>query len=144
MILFVDTSALVKLYIDEKGSEAMAARARESRLASSILAYAEIYATFARRRREDLLTEDEHSSSTDRFERDWQSVIVVPMRPEVARRVPDLVGRHPLRGADAVHLASALSLAEAGLEVTFAASDARLLAATAGEGLEMFDPESGS
>lgn len=144
MILFADTSALVKLYIDEKGSEAMARRVREGRVASSILAYAEIYATFARRRREELLSDDEHRASCDRFEKDWQAVIVVPMRPAVAGRVPDLVGRHPLRGADAIHLASALSLAEAGLEITFAASDARLLTATKGEGLEVFDPVNGS
>ncbi|HVT17945.1 MAG TPA: type II toxin-antitoxin system VapC family toxin [Thermoanaerobaculia bacterium] len=56
MILFLDTSALVKLYIAEPGSERMrAAAARAEPVAVSVLAFAEIHATFARRRREELL-----------------------------------------------------------------------------------------
>lgn len=144
MILFADTSALIKLYIEEAGSAAMAARARDARLALSVLAYAEVYATFARRLRESLLTEDEHDRLAERFEYDWQGVIVLPMRPALVGRLPPLVRTHPLRGADAVHLASALMLQDAGLEVVFAAADGRLMDAARGEGLETFDPERGS
>jgi predicted nucleic acid-binding protein len=141
VILFADTSALIKLYIEETGSMAMAERARRARMALSVLAYAEVYATFARRLRECLLTEDEHAGLVGRFEHDWQGVIVIPMRPALAGRIPRLVADHPLRGADAVHLASALTLQEAGLEVTFAGSDGRLMGAARREGLEVFNPE---
>lgn len=140
MILFADTSALIKLYIEEAGSVSMARHARASRVAASVLAYAEMYATFARRLREDLLTREEHDELGQRFERDWQSVIVMPLRPALVARIPRLVGDHPLRGADAVHLASALGLRDAGLETRFAASDARLAAAATAEGLEVVDP----
>lgn len=140
MILFADTSALIKLYIEEAGSVAMAERARGVRIALSELAYAEVYSTFARRRREDLLTDREHDELAARFEHDWEGVIAVSVRPALAGRVPRLVREHPLRGADAVHLASALALREAGLEVTFAVADARLAQAAAHEGLETFDP----
>lgn len=140
MILFADTSALIKLYMEETGSAAMAERARRARIALSVLAYAEVYSTFARRLREALLTGEEHDRLVDQFEHDWQSVIAVATRPDVVARVPRLVRQHPLRGADAVHLASALTLQEAGLEVTFAVADARLVEAAAKEGLEVFDP----
>lgn len=141
MILFADTSALVKLYIEEAGSSAMAARARTARMAASALAYAELYATFARRLRESLLTEEEHDGLAKRFEHDWQGVVVMALRPAVVARVPRLVRDHPLRGADAVHLASALTLQEAGLEVELAAADARLIEAAGKEGLESFNPQ---
>ena len=141
MILFADTSALIKLYIEEAGSSAMAERARHVRLALSVLAYAEVYSTFARRLREALLTADEHDELVERFEHDWQGVIVVALRPALVGRIPRLVREHPLRGADAVHLASALTLQEAGLEVVFAVADRRLVKAAAKEGLEPFDPE---
>lgn len=140
MILFADTSALIKLYIEEAGSAAMAARARDARLALSVLAYAEVYATFARRLRESLLIEEEHGWLVERFEHDWQGVIVLPMRPALIGRLPRLVRAHPLRGADAVHLASALMLQDAGLEVVFAAADGRLMDAARGEGRETFEP----
>lgn len=141
MILFGDTSALVKLYIEEAGSAEMAEQARASRLAASVLAYAEIYSTFARRKREGLLTADEHDELVQRFETDWQTVIVMALRPALAARIPRLVSDHPLRGADAVHLASALALQDAGLKTTFAASDTRLVEAAAEEGLEVIGPE---
>jgi predicted nucleic acid-binding protein len=141
VILFADTSALIKLYIEEVGSAAMAERARNARMAHSVLAYAEIYSTFARRLRETLLIQEEHDELAERFEHDWQGVIVVALQPALVGRVPRLVRDHPLRGADAVHLASALTLREAGLELAFAVADGRLVEAAAREGLEVFDPE---
>lgn len=140
MILFADTSALIKLYFDEVGSATMAERIRGVRLALSALAYAEVYSAFARRLREDLLTEEEHTELVERFERDWQGVIVVALLPALLGRVPRLVRKHPLRSADSIHLASALALQEAGLETTFAVADQRLVEAASKEGLAAFDP----
>jgi uncharacterized protein with PIN domain len=49
LILFLDTSALVKLYIAEPGSERMREAAGQGEpVAVSILAFAEMHATFAR------------------------------------------------------------------------------------------------
>jgi uncharacterized protein len=141
VILFSDTSALIKLYIEEAGSAAMAARARHARMALSVLAYAEVHSTFARRLREALLSEGEHAGLVERFEHDWEGVIVVPLRPALLGRIPLLVRDHPLKGADAVHLASALALHEAGLGLTFAGADGRLMDAAMKEGLEIFNPE---
>jgi predicted nucleic acid-binding protein len=143
LILFLDTSALVKLYMAEPGSERMReAAAREEPMAVSVLAFAEIHATFARRRREELLLATELEQLQIAFADDWEKLTQVPIGAAVLKSVPRLCGRHPLRGADAVHLASALLLQEEGLEVTFACSDRRLLEAAAAEGLTPFDPAS--
>lgn len=141
MILFVDTSALVKIYIGEPGSERMReAVAREEPAVASRLAFAEIHATFARRRREGLLLASEFDQLRLRFGEDWEELTQVPIGPEVLALVPGLCERHPLRGADALYLASALLLRQEGLETTFACSDRNLLAAAAAEGLAIFDP----
>lgn len=140
MILFTDTSALIKLYIEEVGSDMMAERARRTRLAASVLAYAEVYSTFARRQRESLLSEEEHASVVNSFERDWQRAILVPLGPALAGHIPRLVADHALRGADTVHLASALMLQQTGLELTFAVADKRLVDAAKKESLPTFDP----
>jgi predicted nucleic acid-binding protein len=141
LILWVDTSALVKLYIAEPGSERMREVAAESGpVAASHLAFAEIHATFARRRREGLLLATEFDELRHRFAGDWLELTQVPTGAEILALVPGLCERHPLRGADALHLASALLLRQEGLEITFACSDRHLLEAAASEGLAIFDP----
>jgi predicted nucleic acid-binding protein len=144
LILFVDTSVLVKLYIAEPGSERMRkSAAQEVRIAASVLAFAEIHATFARRRREALLLASELEELLLRFAEDWEGLLQVPVGAEVLAFVPELCKRHPLRGADAVHLASALLLRQE-LEVLFACSDSSLLAAAAAEGLAILNPVDGA
>ena len=144
MILFVDSSALVKLYIAEPGSEPMReTTAQGDSVAASRLAFAEIHATFARRRREGLLLTSEFEQLRRRFAEDWEELTQVPVGTEVLALVPGLCDRYPLRGADAVHLASALLLVQEGLDITFACSDRHLLGAATSEGLATFDPTQG-
>jgi len=144
LILFVDTSVLIKLYIAGPGSERMReAAAQEVQAAASLLAFAEVHATFARRRREALLLPSELDELLVRFGEDWEELLQVPVGAEVLAFIPELCKRHPLRGADAVHLASALLLRQE-LEVLFACSDGSLLAAAAAEGLAVFNPVDGA
>ncbi len=140
MILFLDTSALIKLYIVEPGSEAMGRKVSGKLIAVSQLAYAEAHATFARRRREDLLTAEELQLLIDDFEQDWQTALQVPVSEQVLPIVPDLCRDHPLRGADALQLAAALMIHRQGVEVHFVTNDQRLLDAAETEGLTVFDP----
>jgi predicted nucleic acid-binding protein len=143
LILYIDTSALVKLYIAEPGSERMReAVSHGEPMAASDLAFAEIHAAFARRKREGFLQDAELEETGQTFSEDWESFMQMPVGAAVLKIVPRLCQRHPLRGADAVHLASALLLHEEGLEVTFACSDRKLLDAAEEEGLAIFDPVS--
>ena len=144
MIVFLDTSALVKLYIVETGSEALLARIENAVVAVSQLTYGETYATFARRLREGLFTADEHQALCSAFEADWKTLIRIPFSDEVLAHVPGLCQRYPLRGADAMQLASASMLGSEDVELLFVTSDQRLLAAGRAEGFAVFDPEKGS
>jgi predicted nucleic acid-binding protein len=76
------------------------------------------------------------------FERDWQAYIRVDLQDEILVLARDLIQRHTLRGFDAIHLASALSLKTALSEdVTFAAADERLLRAAKAERLRPLNVE---
>lgn len=144
MILFVDSSVLVKLYIEEPGSGRMREAAAQGHpIAASRLTFAEIHATFARRRREGLLRAPEFEQLRLRFGDNWEGLLQVPVGAELLALIPGLCDRHPLRGADALQLASALLLHQERLEITFACSDHNLLKAAALEGLAIFDPVQG-
>lgn len=119
------------------------AAAQGDSVAASRLAFAEIHATFSRRKREGLLLASEYEQLRNRFAEEWEELTQVPIGAEVLALIAGLCDRHPLRGADAVHLASALLLAQEGLEITFACSDRPLLGAAASEGLAVFDPVQG-
>lgn len=140
---YLDTSALVKRFVIEKGSERVSALvARGGPVATAKVAYAEAFAAFARRRREGSLSRRGYLSLRRQFESEWEAYIRVDLHDDVLRRARDLVARHPLRGFDAIHLASALELQAAVEEpVTFVAADARLLEAAARERLSALDAE---
>jgi len=143
---FLDTSALIKLFINEIGSSVVQALvAAEASLATAKVAYVEVHSALARKQREGHLSQVQYAHACRQFERDWQAYIRVDLRDEILLLARDLIQRHPLRGFDAIHLASALSLKSAlGEDITFAAADGRLLRASEAEGLRALDVESAS
>lgn len=132
MILYLDTSSLVKLYLDEIGSADVRRQVAEANVvATSVVAYPEARSAFARLAREGLLTPEELSEVHSAFHRDWSSFLRVGVLVRVYQHAGDLAEGHGLRGFDAIHLASFLEVAaQAGDEpVAFSAFDARLNAA---------------
>lgn len=132
MILYLDTSSLVKLYVDEAGARAVRAAVEEAEMvATSVVAYAEARAALARRRREKSLTAREHGRARGALDADWPHLLVLEVTEPLARAAGDLAERHRLRGFDAVHLASFLRLGEefAGEDLRFSAADAALVRA---------------
>ena len=109
MILYLDTSALVKLYAVEEGREEVERAVEEAgRIATSAVAYAEARAALARKLREGVFSEKEHREAVAALDEDWRPLEVLSVTDNVARFAGDLAERHALRGFDAVHLASAL------------------------------------
>ena len=139
-MIFVDTSALVKLYLTESGSEEMVALALRSKMAASVLTYAEVHATLARMCRTGDLSVNECAELSEAFEEDWAAMTRLPLDTRTLNLIPDLCTRHPLRASDSVQLASAVSLREGGLDVDFVCSDERLKSAGAAEGFAVVDP----
>ena len=135
-IVYFDSSALVKLVLDETGSDVAAAvwNACDAAL-SSRLSYPEVCAALAAAARNHALTESEASAAADEWEIFWSSMRPVELSPDVERMAGELTVLHGLRGADAVHLASALALGAQ--EVTVAVWDKRLHAGAAAVGLRV-------
>lgn len=76
--MYLDTSALAKLYLEEEGSDQVRewAGAAEA-LATSRVALAELAAAIARRRREGDLTDDESEAIRSAMTDDWNHLVVV-------------------------------------------------------------------
>ena len=136
MILYLDTSSLVKLYVEEEGSREVRQLVEEAAVVStSVVAFPEARAAFARLVREKILTPDQLATVRRGFLQDWESLFKIRTLKRVYERAGDLAEAHALRGFDALHLASFLELLAqvAGETVEFSAFDARLNAAVAAE-----------
>ena len=78
MILYLDTSALVKLYVEEPLSQELTVAVSEAEaVATSLIAYAETRATFARARRETRLSAQIYRRIVETFVEDWPRYISV-------------------------------------------------------------------
>lgn len=141
MILYLDTSAFVRLYVKEDDHDAILDSARKATLvATHIIAYAEMRAALAKMRRMKHITVAEFNKIKRSFERDWQNAVHVHPTELLIRRAGELAEQHALHGYDSVHLAAAEILAHTGtpLPLTFAGFDATLNNAARKIGLGLF------
>jgi len=133
-IVYFDASALVKLVIEEDGSDLAASLWDGCDAAtSSRLSYPEVCAALAAGRRNHDLTNDAHRRAQSDFDTFWAAVRPVELTEHVETEAGRLARDQGLRGADAVHLASALAVSDPQLVV--AAWDRRLSGAAARSGL---------
>ena len=139
MRLYLDTSALVKLYVDEEDARVVRnAVGQADLIATSALAYVEARAAFARRRREGGLSPGDHRRITRNLDRDWAGYLSVEVTDSVIRRGARLSETHRLKAYDAVHLASAaVAHGRLGEPFLFASWDRNLDRAARREGLEL-------
>ncbi len=137
MTLYLDTSALVKLYVREAHSSVVRKRVRGATIiCTSRVAYVEARAAFARRGREGTITTRALGRIVRQLDRDWSAYAVLEVTAELARRAGALAASRALRGYDALHLASALELGSLfDQPVHFLAYDEKLVRAAAAEGL---------
>ena len=138
MILYLDTSAFVKLVLDESGAEETRAWfARADQACSSVITYSEATSALCRQDRERGVVKGRLGAWLETLETSWRRCAHVPVFERSAAR---LAVKHSLRGMDAVQLASALGLqarvfAETpGADFHFMAFDRRLLEAAEREG----------
>ncbi len=128
MILFCDTSALVKLYIREDSSREMQAVAGvATAIAVCRMTWAEIMAALARRARELPNDAEAIEIVRKRLRTDWPRYAVVEVTQPLVELAGEYADTFALRGYDSVQLAAARTLQDmAGEEVQFACFDARL------------------
>lgn len=128
MILFCDTSALVKLYVREADSDLVAKQARASEvIAVSRIAWVEAIAAMARRSREQPVDAEVLAQARARFAADWPDYLKIEVTQETAELAGEYADTFALRAYDSVQLASAQIIQrELPGEVCFACFDARL------------------
>ncbi len=131
MILYLDTSALVKLYVREAESEFVRGSVTEATVvATSRIAYAEARAAFARLAREGALSPEDLRAVVTALNADWESYLCLEVTDGIARQAGDLAELLGLRGFDSLHLASAVVLKRrVGAPFAFLCFDDRLRAA---------------
>lgn len=115
MILYLDASALVKLLVEEDGTdEALELWDDASVRLTSLLSYAECRAALAAAARSGRLSRAGARAARSLLDDHWGELTLVHVDDGLVRMAGELVEDHALRGYDAVHLASALAAGEGG------------------------------
>lgn len=148
--LYLDASALVKRYSSEIGStwvETQVDPASGHSLVTAEFTMAEVAAAIAAKHRAPQgITREERDDAVSDFLSDCNTrYLLVAVDRHVIERAVDLTQNHSLRGYDAIHLATALTvnatLTAANLPpLIFVAADNDLLAAANTEGLATENP----
>ena len=140
MILYLDTSALVKRYVIEAGTDEVNDATEHAVTAgTAIICRAEVAAALAKAVRTGTLKQSDALASLEKFRSEWSDLIRVQVSERLVARADALAWEHSLRGYDAVHLAAALVWQEAlGESVTLATFDEPLWQAAQQEGLVPF------
>ncbi len=150
---YLDTSALVKYYIAETGTQwvkTLVEKEENGRwsniLSTSVLTWAETISAFSKRHRSGGISPQLYTALTDRFLVDGRTRYArLPVDDATINLAVELIHRHPLRAYDAVQLATALRLDQVLRDnrlgpVTFVSADALLCRAADAEGLAAVNP----
>lgn len=110
-ILYLDTSAWIKLYLNEAEKEAVQSLvANSSQLAINLLAYPELIAGLAKAERMQRLTTEHKQAAIAMAERDVDDFLLITPTLTLCKRAAHLADRFGLRGYDSIHLAAAEAL----------------------------------
>lgn len=141
---------MVKRYAPERGSawvRRIDTPGTEHTVYLGQIGIVEIAAALSRKVRTQELSDDEYEAALRIFLMDVrnEAYVVTPLSDPIVELAVNLTRHHPLRGYDAVHLATALALNNALIgagmaRLVFVAADARLCAAARGEGLVTENP----
>lgn len=147
---FFDTSALIKLYHEEVGTEQVEEifGRTDNSIIISELSIVEFYSTLARKRRRGEIAPQAQEEALKSFEEDCASrFVVAPLTTAIVQKAKELLRTHgnssALRALDALQLAASL-VSRLEEEMVFVCADARLLEIGRLEGLEVLNPESRS
>jgi len=133
-VLYLDTSALVKQYVEEAQSEQVREwMASADAAATSIASYPEARAALAAARRDGRINARGLARAVADLDQDWRDLAVYNLGEELARAAGELAQRHRLRGYDSVHLATFLHVCQLSpsMDVRFGCFDAPLVRAAA-------------
>lgn len=127
-MIYCDTSALVKLYIEETGSDELKAAIAAIDIAAVCrIAWAEAHAALSRRARENPGDAKTIEQAKLALSDDWPRFVVLEITQTLVERAGTYADTFALRGYDSVQLAAAFEAGHiAQIPVTFACFDRRL------------------
>ena len=146
---FFDSSALVKAYISEAGTDWVRTILDDPqhRISISALAEVEVISALTRRFREGDLTQVELDQACDELSLDCATYLLVDITSQVLEAAVGNARSHSLRAYDAVQLASAIAVRTAllvtqgnAIDFYLVSADAALNDAARLEGLQVEDP----
>ncbi len=143
MILYLDSSALVKRYVVEAGSQQVGEAIAAAELAgTSVITRVEVAAALAKAVRVSALAHDDARSALQTFRNEWPDLVRLRLSELTMSRADEFAWEYGLRGYDAVHLAAASLWQDAlGERVAFMTYDRKLWNAVAPAGLTAIPPD---
>ncbi|MEO1062264.1 MAG: type II toxin-antitoxin system VapC family toxin [Actinomycetota bacterium] len=141
MTAFADSSAIVKLYADEDGSEVV--RSWPGPVLMAMVTSTEVAAALWRKHRMGELSAADARLLAEAAHHDVASftataeLLPVVLTPAILDRAAAVVARHPLRAYDAVQLSTAIEVREVAPVQEFLAFDRALCSAAAAEGFDV-------
>lgn len=142
-IIYLDTSALVKKYVEESGSSDVQKLIKSAdHSGTSWITCTEMAAALSRTVRMKLFSASEAEAAWNKFLEEWSALSRLKVSGQIIDHAASLAWAYPLRGYDAVHLASAILWHET-LEtpITIATFDRELWAAGKQAGLSVWPEE---
>ena len=141
-MLFFDTSALVKRYAEEPGSQRVDELIDSDRtVVISSLAIIETVSAFKRKHNRGQLTESRMNRLLGLFfEEALEDFVIIPIEESIVSFSFELVLENDLRTLDSLQLSAAISVDTADTEVTFVSADTELTAAATVHGLSVESP----
>lgn len=142
MTIYVDSSALVKMFVDEPGSPEIRqfvsdlVSKEDTTFVTSAITKAEIMAALAAIRRGKHLTQRKFEKAVADFREQWKVFSVPEVTVSMIDRAGEIGLNHKIKGCDAFQLASALEV-EADV---FISTDNDLNAAASEYGLSVWNP----
>jgi predicted nucleic acid-binding protein len=141
---FLDTSTVLKRYVQETGTpwvQALAAPAAGHSLIIVRITLAETIAAITRRERGGSITPADAAAALADFQLDFaRQYFIIEVSAPLVDQAAALARKHGLRGYDAVQLAAALEAQARLPSLTLLSADADLNAAALAEGLPVDDP----
>jgi uncharacterized protein len=139
-IIYLDTSALLKLYIQENHSDEVTTLLEQADGAgTNILTYTEMAAGIARAVRMQIISDIDGKAAWKKFQQDWPDFTRLKISSRVLEYAASLAWEFGLRGYDAMHLASAMIWQEAlDVPVGLATFDCLLWGAGQKAGIEIW------
>jgi predicted nucleic acid-binding protein len=140
MILYLDSSAIVKQYVAETGSLEMHKVVAEAEaVGTASISRAEVVAALRKSVRMEILSSADAAAAVRSFNKKWPDLIRTRVTERLVKHASELAWDHNLRGYDSVQLASAAAWQQAtGRHVTLATFDQNLWKAAQYVGLLRF------